>query len=142
MNGQGGIESFLLARSEESLIPACFEPERFLPEQIHSGSLRPREAIPPESQLRQRVTTNRLTVRQLPSRLVYEGLIGRQWGRGSYVKSIYRDDCFGMVVESRGRPDRNACGLMTLHRPSSVAPDGDCLPSAPPEHPSPVSGQG
>lgn len=72
-------------RSEESFLPTYYRLEKFLREQILSGALKPGDAIPPESQLAQRFNTSRVTVRQALSRLVFEGLVVRHRGRGSFV---------------------------------------------------------
>lgn len=72
-------------RPEDSFIPVYYRLERFLRDQILTGALRPGDAIPPESQLAQQFATSRMTVRQALSRLVFEGLIERHRGRGSFV---------------------------------------------------------
>ncbi len=72
-------------RAEESFIPVYYRLEKFLRDQILSGALKPGAAIPPESQLAQQFSTSRMTVRQALSRLVFEGLIERHRGRGSFV---------------------------------------------------------
>jgi len=72
-------------RPEDGFIPVYYRLEKFLRDQILSGALKPGEAIPPESQLAQQFSTSRMTVRQALSRLVFEGLVVRQRGRGSFV---------------------------------------------------------
>lgn len=72
-------------RPEDSFIPVYYRLEKFLRDQILSGALKPGEAIPPESQLAHQFSTSRMTVRQALSRLVFEGLIERHRGRGSFV---------------------------------------------------------
>lgn len=72
-------------RPEDSFIPVYFRLEKFLRDQILTGGLKPGDAIPPESQLAQQFSTSRMTVRQALSRLVFEGLIVRHRGRGSFV---------------------------------------------------------
>jgi GntR family transcriptional regulator len=72
-------------RSVQSFIPACYRLEKCLREQILTASLEPGDSIPPESQLAQQFNVSRMTVRQALSRLVFEGLIVRHRGRGSFV---------------------------------------------------------
>jgi GntR family transcriptional regulator len=72
-------------RPEDSFIPVYYRLEKFLRHQILTGALKPGDAIPPESQLAQQFGTSRMTVRQAFSRLVFEGLIVRHRGRGSFV---------------------------------------------------------
>ena len=72
-------------RPEDSFIPVYYRLERFLRDQIHSGALKPGDSIPPESQLAQQFSVSRMTVRHALSRLVFEGLIERQRGRGTFV---------------------------------------------------------
>ena len=66
-------------------VPNYYRLESQLREGIRSGSLKPGDAVPPESQLCQQFSVSRTTVRQALSRLVFEGLIERHRGRGSFV---------------------------------------------------------
>jgi GntR family transcriptional regulator len=70
---------------DETFVPIYYRLERSLREQIRNGTLKPGDPIPPESQLVEQFQTSRVTVRQALSRLVFEGLIVRQRGRGSFV---------------------------------------------------------
>jgi len=72
-------------RPDGSFIPIYYRLEKFLRDQILTGALKPGDAIPPESQLAQQFSTSRMTVRQALSRLVFEGLVVRHRGRGSFV---------------------------------------------------------
>ncbi len=72
-------------RPEDGFIPVYFRLEKFLRDQILTGALKPGDGIPPEFQLAQQFSTSRMTVRQALSRLVFEGLIVRHRGRGSFV---------------------------------------------------------
>ena len=69
----------------DKFVPHYYRLESHLRESIRSGALRPGDPIPPESHLSQKFGVSRTTVRQALSRLVYEGLITRQRGRGSFV---------------------------------------------------------
>ncbi|HSC69874.1 MAG TPA: GntR family transcriptional regulator [Candidatus Methylomirabilis sp.] len=72
-------------RPEDSFIPVYYRLEKFLRDQILRGVLKPGDPIPPETQLAHQFATSRMTVRQAFSRLVFEGLIVRHRGRGSFV---------------------------------------------------------
>jgi GntR family transcriptional regulator len=69
----------------DRFVPHYYRLESHLRESIRSGALKPGDPIPPESHLSQKFGVSRTTVRQALSRLVYEGLITRQRGRGSFV---------------------------------------------------------
>jgi GntR family transcriptional regulator len=69
----------------DRFVPNYFRLENHLRESIRSGALRPGDPIPPESALCQQFGISRTTVRQALSRLVYDGLIIRHRGRGSFV---------------------------------------------------------
>ena len=69
----------------DKFVPHYYRLESHLREGIRSGALRPGDPVPPESHLSQQFGVSRTTVRQALSRLVYEGLITRQRGRGSFV---------------------------------------------------------
>ena len=69
----------------EKFVPNYFRLESHLRESIRNGDLKPGNSIPPESRLCQQYSVSRTTVRQALSRLVYDGLIVRHRGRGSFV---------------------------------------------------------
>jgi GntR family transcriptional regulator len=69
----------------EKFVPNYYRLESQLREGIRSGLLRPGDPVPPESQLCQQFGVSRTTVRQALSRLVYDGLVERHRGRGSFV---------------------------------------------------------
>lgn len=71
--------------AEDRFVPNYHRVEQFLRKRIRSGELRPGDPIPAESQLVQQFGISRMTVRQALARLVYEGIITRQRGRGSFV---------------------------------------------------------
>ncbi len=71
--------------SSEQYVPSYIRLEHSLRESITSGRLKPGDAVPPESQLCQQFSISRNTVRQALARLVFEGLIRRERGRGSLV---------------------------------------------------------
>ncbi len=72
-------------RTKRRSVPIYSRIEKFLRDRIRSGELLPGDPIPPESQLVQQFQISRMTVRQALSRLVYEGLVVRYRGRGSFV---------------------------------------------------------
>ena len=59
--------------------------EERLRERITSGELAPGAQLPSETQLAEGYRTTRVTVRQAMTKLLYDGLIVRQKGRGSFV---------------------------------------------------------
>jgi GntR family transcriptional regulator len=69
----------------ERFVPNYYRLESHLRESLRNGALRPGDPVPPESSLCQQFGVSRTTVRQALSRLVYEGLITRHRGRGSFV---------------------------------------------------------
>jgi GntR family transcriptional regulator len=56
-----------------------------LRERISSGELKPGARLPSETELARDYRTTRVTVRQAMAKLLYDGLIVRQKGRGSFV---------------------------------------------------------
>ncbi len=69
----------------EQFVPAYFKLEQHLRSLIRSGALKPGDPVPPESQLCAEHAISRTTVRQALSRLVFEGLIARRQGTGTFV---------------------------------------------------------
>lgn len=69
----------------EKFVPNYYRLESHLRESIRKGALRPGDPVPAESSLCQQFGVSRTTVRQALSRLVYDGLISRHRGRGSFV---------------------------------------------------------
>jgi GntR family transcriptional regulator len=69
----------------EKFVPSYYRLESHLRDSIRNGALKPGDPILPESQLCQQFSVSRTTVRQALSRLVFEGLIERHRGRGSFV---------------------------------------------------------
>ncbi len=72
-------------RARQRSVPIYSQVEKFLRDRIRSDALLPGDPIPPESQLVQQFQISRMTVRQALSRLVFEGLVVRYRGRGSFV---------------------------------------------------------
>jgi GntR family transcriptional regulator len=69
----------------EKFVPNYYRLESHLRESMRRGALKPGAPIPPESHLCQQFGVSRTTVRQALSRLVYDGLVERHRGRGSFV---------------------------------------------------------
>ncbi len=69
----------------DQFIPDYFRVEEYLRTRIRSGRLKPGDPVPPESELVRKFGVSRMTVRQALSRLVFEGVIERHRGRGSFV---------------------------------------------------------
>lgn len=59
--------------------------KEFLLEQIHSGAYRQDEPIPPERELAAALGINRMTLRRAVEELMYEGLLMRKKGSGTFL---------------------------------------------------------
>jgi len=70
---------------EDGFTPNYYKVEKYLRDRIRIGELTPGDPVPPESQLVQQFGISRMTVRQALSRLVFEGLVVRKRGRGTFV---------------------------------------------------------
>jgi GntR family transcriptional regulator len=72
-------------RGQDRFVPQYYRLENHLRDRIRRGGLKPGDPIPAESQLVQQFKVSRTTVRQALGRLVYDGVIERHRGRGSFV---------------------------------------------------------
>ncbi len=70
-----------------SPLPLYFQLRSLLLEQIESGSLKPGDTIPTERELIDRFGVSRITVRQAVNSLMSDGLLYRQRGLGTFVRS-------------------------------------------------------
>jgi ABC-type glycerol-3-phosphate transport system substrate-binding protein len=66
-------------------IPAYFQLKEYLKQQIHEGVWLPGEKIPTEAELCESYNISRTPVRQALKELVFEGLLTRTAGRGTFV---------------------------------------------------------
>ena len=66
-------------------IPAYFQLKEYLKQQIQAGTWQPGEKIPTEAELCERFNISRTPVRQALKELVFEGLLTRTAGRGTFV---------------------------------------------------------
>lgn len=83
MTGQAPIH----AASKASLLPLYYQVERDMRQRIESGIWQAGQQIPSEKELCALYDVSRITIRQAISALVDEGLIVRERGRGSFVRS-------------------------------------------------------
>jgi len=67
-------------------IPLYYQIEQFLREQISSGELKPGDQILTEEKLCLKFSVSRATVRRAIADLVYEGLLERNYSKGTVVK--------------------------------------------------------
>lgn len=67
-------------------IPLYYQIEQYLREQIESGELKPGDQILTEEKLRLKFGVSRATVRRAIADLVYEGLLERNYSKGTIVK--------------------------------------------------------
>jgi GntR family transcriptional regulator len=70
---------------KDTRIPLYYQIELFLKEQISSGELKPGDQILTEEKLCQKFGVSRATVRRAIADLVYEGLLERNYSKGTYV---------------------------------------------------------
>ncbi|MFO8035176.1 MAG: phosphonate metabolism transcriptional regulator PhnF [Anaerolineales bacterium] len=70
---------------KDSPVPMYHQLKEAIKEQILNGDLKPNEKIPSENMLAETYSISKMTVRQAMSRLVSEGLINREQGRGTFV---------------------------------------------------------
>lgn len=75
------------AASKNSPVPMHYQVERDMRERIESGVWQPGEMVPGEMELCALYGVSRTTLRQAISVLVDEGLIVRERGKGSFVRS-------------------------------------------------------
>jgi GntR family transcriptional regulator len=66
-------------------IPLYYQIEQFLREQIESGELKPGDQILTEEKLRLKFGVSRATVRRAIADMVYEGLLERNYSKGTVV---------------------------------------------------------
>lgn len=107
----------------EKFIPNYYRLETHLRESIRSGSLKPGDPVPPESQLCQQFGVSRTTVRHALSRLVYDGLIERHRGRGSFVaepRLEHSKPFLSFEEEMRARGARPAIKLLDMRTAAAV----------------------
>lgn len=68
-----------------SPLPLHYQLKQHLLEKIETGEWKPNDLIPSEQELQDTFGLSRITVRQALSDLVYEGLLIRERGRGTFV---------------------------------------------------------
>jgi GntR family transcriptional regulator len=116
-------------QAADRFVPNYSRVEQYLRKRVRSGELRPGDPIPPESQLVQQFGISRMTVRQALARLVYQGIITRQRGRGSYVaepRLEHTQMFLSFEEEMRARGSRIAHRLISRR---SEAADGEVAES-------------
>jgi GntR family transcriptional regulator len=93
--------------------------ESYLRGLINSGELKPGDMIPTESQLGLQFGVSRMTVRQALGRLVYDGLIVRYRGQGSFVaepRFEHSHMWLSFEEEMRARGARPSIKLLNMQR--------------------------
>lgn len=69
-------------------IPAYYQLKRLIKEQIQNGQLQPGDKVPTEAELCEQYNLSRTPVRQALQELVFEGLLTRTQGRGTFVAQV------------------------------------------------------
>lgn len=88
MHAQGGSKMDMKSLSDigkDAPIPKYYQIELYLREQIASGKLRPGDKILTEQQLCEKFKVSRSTVQRAISKLVFEGLLTRNYSKGTIV---------------------------------------------------------
>jgi len=75
----------MLKVDRNSPLPLHYQLKQHLLEKIEAGDWKPNDLIPSEQELQTSFGLSRITVRQALSDLVYEGLLIRERGRGTFV---------------------------------------------------------
>ena len=75
----------MLKVDRSSPLPLHYQLKQHLLEKIESGEWKPNDLIPSEQEMQTSFGLSRITVRQALSDLVYEGLLIRERGRGTFV---------------------------------------------------------
>jgi GntR family transcriptional regulator len=102
----------------DRFIPNYYRVEEFLRARIRSGKLKPGDPVPAESQLGEQFGISRMTVRQALARLVFEGVIERHRGRGSFVaepRLQHTKQFLSFEEEMRARGARTGIKLLDMH---------------------------
>lgn len=113
---------------KQSPIPIYIQIEEQLKQQIQQGDFPVGASIPSERELSERFAVSRMTVRQSISKLVNDGLLYREKGRGTFVASPKVEQplngltSFTEDMESRGMvPSSKLIGFDILEPESDVA---------------------
>lgn len=108
---------------------------------IVSGTWRPREPLPSETELAARLDISVMTVRQAMGLLVNRGLIYREKGRGTFVaprpleRSLQRLGSFTEDIRARGRePSAQTLLCEVVPAPAQIAADLGFCPGTPVLH--------
>jgi DNA-binding GntR family transcriptional regulator len=91
-------DAIAMSVSRDSKMPLYHQLHEILRDTITHGGWKPGDMIPAESDLMQAYGVSRTTVRQVLEKLVSEGLIYRQQGRGSYVAHPTLDQVLTRII--------------------------------------------
>ena len=65
--------------------PRYLQLKRLIEQAVHSGAMRPGDALPPEREIAIRTELSRVTVRKAVEKLVHDGLLVQRHGSGTFV---------------------------------------------------------
>lgn len=97
-----------LKLKNDSVIPLYHQLKEILKEEIESGKLRPGDAVDSEHVLMEKFQVSRNTVKKSLQDLVYEGILHRIQGKGTFVsypeieQSLFGFYSFSKVMKSKG----------------------------------------
>lgn len=130
----------LASLDPNSPVPLYYQIEEDLRQLIKDGHLPPQATLPPEMALSDAYKVGRHTIRTALSRLVNDGLITRQAGRGTIVKpqpdrsEFYLDRSFTQQMAEMGRKAQTTVIEVTRGTITSASPEvfadnlgADCL---------------
>lgn len=92
------MDSFSLQIDKDSPVPIYFQLYQGMVTLIASGSLKPGDALPSETDLSRHFKISPMTVRQAMTELVNRGFIRRERGRGTFVAARHLDHPLDRLV--------------------------------------------
>ncbi len=112
----------------KSPLPLYYQLKTYIQEKVASGSWKPGDRIPSESEIGEEFNISRTTTRQAIGELVNEGILNRKHGVGTFValprieKRISKLTGFTQDMKMRGlKPSSRVLDIQVTHSPAYVA---------------------